>query len=104
MSEKKTKETKKTPTGSVSDDEAYLLSKVVRRLGWRTPLVPTVGEIARRLGVAVHRVEYVIRARRVRPSGWAGNARVFTEADVDRIRSELRRIDAEKGGSHAHNC
>ncbi len=68
-----------------------------------TPIVPTVGEIARRLGVALHRVEYVIRARHVRPSGRAGNARVFTEADVDRIASELRRIDAEKGGSHVCN-
>ena len=62
------------------------------------PRVPTVGEIARRLGEPLHRVEYVIRARDIQPSGWAGNARVFTETDVDRIASELRRIDDEKGG------
>ena len=60
---------------------------------------PTVGEIARRLRESIHRIEYVIRARKIQPSGWAGNARVFTEADVDRIASELRRIDAEKGGA-----
>jgi hypothetical protein len=62
--------------------------------------LPTVGEISRRLGVPFHRVEYVIRSRSLQPSGWAGNARVFTEADVTRIASELRRIDAEKGVGH----
>lgn len=60
--------------------------------------VPTVGEIARRLGKPIHRVEYIIKARGIRPSGRAGNCRVFTEADVAYIAAELRRIDAEKGG------
>ena len=60
--------------------------------------LPTVGEIARRLGVPFHRVEYVIRSRDLRPSGWAGNARVFSEADVTHIASELRRIDEEREG------
>ena len=63
--------------------------------------VPTVGEIARRLGVPVHKVEYVIRARRIEPAGWAGNLRIFTEADVQRIGSELHRIDSERSPSHA---
>ncbi len=62
------------------------------------PVVPTVGEIARRLGVALHRVEYVIRARRIEPTGRAGNAFVYSEADVERIAAELRRMDAGKGG------
>ena len=60
--------------------------------------VPTVGEIARRIGEPVHRVEYIIRARSIRPSGRAGNCRVFTDADVAYIAAELRRIDAEKKG------
>lgn len=59
---------------------------------------PTVGEIARRLGIPVHKVEYVIRARQFRPVAVAGNARVFSEADVDRIASELRRIEDEREG------
>jgi len=59
--------------------------------------LPTVGEIARRLNVPLHRVEYVILSRNLRPSGRAGNARVFTEADVAHIASELRRIDEQKG-------
>lgn len=64
------------------------------------PSVPTVGEIARRLGTPLHRVEYVIRSRNLLPSGWAGNARIFSNADVAHIASELRRIDEEKGVRH----
>lgn len=56
--------------------------------------LPTVGVIARRLGVPLHKVEYVIRARRIEAAGRAGNARVFTDADVDRIFSELRRMES----------
>ena len=61
------------------------------------PLVPTVGAIARRLGEPVHRIEYVIESREIQPCGWAGNARIFSEADVSRIASELARIDTDKG-------
>lgn len=58
---------------------------------------PTVGEIARRLSKPIHRIEYVIRARGIVAAGWAGNARVFAEADVNTIATELQRIDATKG-------
>ncbi len=61
------------------------------------PALLTVGEIAKRLGVPYHRVTYVIETRKIRPLGVAGQARVFTEANVDHIASELRRIDADKG-------
>ncbi len=60
------------------------------------PCLATIGEIARRLSVPPHRVEYLIRARNIPPCGWAGNARVFRDADVDHIRDELRRIDEGK--------
>lgn len=59
---------------------------------------PTVGEISRRLQKPLHRIEYVIRSRRIRPSGIAGNCRVFAEADVERIAAALRDIDARKEG------
>lgn len=65
-------------------------------MSMRLQPLPTVGEIARRLGVPFHRVDYVICSRNLHPSGWAGNARVFTEADGAYIASELRRIDAER--------
>jgi hypothetical protein len=58
--------------------------------------MPTIGEIARRLNVPKHRVEYIIRARDIKPCGWAGNARVFPEKAVEAIASELQRIDAAK--------
>lgn len=54
--------------------------------------IPTTGEIARRLGIPNHRIEYVIRARGIRHRGWAGNARVFSEEDVIRITDEINRI------------
>lgn len=58
------------------------------------PTAPTVGEIARRLKVPLHRVEYAIRSRGILPAARAGNARLFTESDVIHIREELERIDS----------
>jgi len=52
-------------------------------------LFPTVGEIARRLNEPIHRVSYIIRSRGITPGGWAGNSRVFAEADIQRIAAEL---------------
>ncbi len=63
---------------------------------------PTVGEIARRLGEPVHRVEYVIRARGLKPVAWAGHARVFAEADVDRIAAELRDEEPARSEETGH--
>ena len=62
------------------------------------PSMPTIGEIARRLNVPTHRVEYIIRARNIKPRGWAGNARVFDDAGVEAIATELDRIEATKSG------
>jgi hypothetical protein len=59
---------------------------------------PTVGEIARRLGEPIHRVEYIIRSRGITPSGWAGNSRVFSDADVQHVASELARIERDREG------
>jgi hypothetical protein len=60
--------------------------------------MPTVGVIARRLNAPLHRIEYVIRSRNIIPAGTAGNARVFTEADVSHIASELKRIESDRQG------
>jgi hypothetical protein len=80
---------------------------VAPRVEWATrsltmalSTLPTVGEIARRLQVPVHRVEYLIRARGITPCGRAGNARVFSEGVVSRIAAELG-LD-QKGGSREH--
>jgi hypothetical protein len=54
--------------------------------------MPTIGEIARRLGEPVHRIEYVLRTRDIRPSGIAGNCRVYDEQAIRLIHQELQRI------------
>jgi DNA-binding transcriptional MerR regulator len=59
--------------------------------------LPTVGEIARRLDAPTHRIQYILRTRAIRPSGIAGNSRVYTEADVERIATELRAIEHRRG-------
>jgi DNA-binding transcriptional MerR regulator len=58
-----------------------------------------VGEIARRLGAPVHRIEYVLRTRGIEPVGTAGNSRVYTEDDLARVAEELRLIDGRKDGA-----
>ena len=62
----------------------------------QTESLLTVGEIARRLDEKVHRIEYVIRSRQISEVGWAGHARVFSSASLERIRNELRRIDDDR--------
>jgi hypothetical protein len=61
-----------------------------------TTTLPTVGEIARRLGESLHRIEYVIRSRHIRPASRAGRVRIFAEADIAHIADELRLIDARQ--------
>jgi len=61
-----------------------------------TTILPTVGEIARRLGESLHRIEYVIRSRNIPPASRAGHVRIFAESDVARIAGELRLIDNQQ--------
>jgi hypothetical protein len=58
----------------------------------------TVARIAAQHGVARHRVEYLIEARGIKPIDRAGIARVFSTTDVERIGSELERINPERNG------
>jgi predicted transcriptional regulator len=62
------------------------------------PAAPTIGEISRRTGYPIHRVRYVIESRGIRPASRVGIANVYTEADVQHIASELRRIGEERTG------
>ena len=56
------------------------------------PQALTVGEIARRLGCPVHRIEYLIRSRGMRPSYRAGNARVFTQAQFEDMAGAISHV------------
>lgn len=60
------------------------------------PHLNTVGRIARRLGVPVHRVEYIIQSRAIAPVAFAGRLRLFDREAVARIRHELNTIDARR--------
>ena len=60
------------------------------------PRLATVGEIARRLGRPTHRIEYLIRTRRIAPRARVANLRVFGPAEVAYLASELRRIEADR--------
>ena len=61
----------------------------------------SLGDVASQLEVPVHRVEYVIRTRRIRPLIRAGGRKLYSDATVQRIASEIQRIDEERGGHHA---
>ncbi|MCM2369438.1 hypothetical protein [Aporhodopirellula aestuarii] len=67
------------------------------------PLLLTVGEIARRLDTKIHRIEYIIRSRRIEATGCAGHARVFSQASLDHIASKLSRMDADRHPSTRSN-
>lgn len=58
----------------------------------------TVGEIAARLGQPIHRIEYVIDSRGLRPTAWAGHARIFSESDLQFIAGVLDRINSAREG------
>lgn len=53
-----------------------------------------LGEIARRLNVPVHRVEYVIRTREISPLIVAGGRNFYSEASIEQISQVIAAIDA----------
>lgn len=65
------------------------------------PALLTVGELAKRLDVPIHRVEYLIRSRNLQPAQRAGNNRVFTESDLQYLAGIINRAaeDARRQGS-----
>jgi DNA-binding transcriptional MerR regulator len=62
---------------------------------------PTLGEISRRLGAPIHKIDYVVRSRGIEPESIAGNIRIFSEAAVSRIAAELRQIAEDREGGTA---
>ena len=60
------------------------------------PRLWTAGRIAEHLGVAVHRVQYIVSSRRIRPAARAARLRLFDRDAVDRIADELHAIDARR--------
>lgn len=62
------------------------------------PTLLTPGVIAKRFGIPVHRVLYVLGTRpHIRPKARAGTLRLYDEAAVVSIYVELNAIEARKG-------
>jgi hypothetical protein len=55
-----------------------------------------VGQIAQRLNEPLHRVEYAIKSRHIKPVAIGGNARIFDEQDVERIAAALLEMDSRR--------
>lgn len=55
----------------------------------------TTGQIAERLKMPVHRVEYIIESRNIEPANRVGNIRVFDEAAVKLIEKAAAKIAAD---------
>lgn len=65
----------------------------------------TATEIADQLGVASHKVTYVIKSRGITASLVVGRVRLFSEAVAKRIAGELKRIDdAARGDDSVAKC
>ena len=56
----------------------------------------TLGQIARRLGVPAHRLKYAIEEYRIDPVRRIGVLRVWSEDDISRMVSALRRIESRR--------
>lgn len=80
--------------------EGYLARKgcVHMSVATEAPRLNTTGAIADRLGVAVHRIHYIIETRGIEPAAYAGRLRLFDREAVARIRHELNAIDARREG------
>lgn len=60
------------------------------------PKLDTVGRVAAKLGVPVHRVQYIVQRKAIAPAAYAGRLRLFDRHAVARIRHEINAIDARR--------
>ncbi len=58
----------------------------------------TIGDIARVVGVPVHRVSYAVDTYGIEPTQRAGILRLFDEEKVENIRLAMTRIAERSGG------
>lgn len=63
------------------------------------PRLLTVGEIAARLHVPIHRVQYVVRVRGVSAAALAGRTRLFDNDALARVRHEIEAMAARAAAS-----
>lgn len=58
----------------------------------------TIGQIARRLDVPVHRIRYAVEEYEIRPDIRVGILRAWREESLELISAALRRIAANRSG------
>jgi hypothetical protein len=59
-----------------------------------TTLPLTVGQVARRLGAPIRRVQWAVDFYKIAPAGRAAHFRLYDEAAVEAIKREFDRIDS----------
>jgi DNA-binding transcriptional MerR regulator len=56
----------------------------------------TLGVMSSRLNIPIHRVEYLVRARDIKPVSRAGRFRVFDEQAIETLRQEVSQMEQRK--------
>jgi hypothetical protein len=62
------------------------------------PTLRTPGVVAREVGAPLHRVQYVLRTRKIAPAARAGRLRLLDAKGVEAVRKALAGIDARRAG------
>ena len=62
------------------------------------PTLFTLGQLAERLDVPIHRLKYAIDIHGIKPRFRIGITRVWADEDVPRIKSALARVAANRKG------
>jgi hypothetical protein len=57
----------------------------------------TIGAIARNLREPLHRIEHVLRTRKIEPVSVAGHVRIFDQDAVEQVAAAIREIDDRRG-------
>jgi hypothetical protein len=63
-------------------------------MGYELRIELTIGKIARRFNEPLHKVEYAVKSRCIRPAARAGVARIFDTAGLEQIAAALREMNA----------
>lgn len=64
------------------------------------PKVATVGEVAARLGVPLHRVDYAVRSRGIAPTVTAGGRRLYGDDAIEVITRVIAQITERREVAH----
>ena len=57
----------------------------------------TIGELAEHLDISTHRLKYAIERYKIKPARRFGIIRVWSEAEIPRIKSAIARIAQSRG-------